>query len=69
MTSPSRLERFSLALATRFLAPLAAGVVLLLLVNFGVGVVTLAVLENEVQHNTAAIERIEAKLDQLIMKE
>ena len=67
MTSPSRLERFSLALATRFLAPLAAGVVLLLLVNFGVGVVTLAVLKNDVAHNTARIERIEAKVDRIIL--
>ena len=64
----TRLERFSLALATRFLAPLAAGVVLLLLVNFGVGIVTLAVLENDVAHNTASIERIEAKLDLLLTR-
>ena len=69
MTVSARLEKFSLVLAARFLAPLAVAVVVLLLVNFGVGVVTLAVLKNDVAHNTARIERIEVKIDQLIMRE
>ena len=69
MTARTRLENFSLVLATRFLAPLAVAVVVLLLVNFSVGVVTLAVLKNDVAHNTARIERIEAKIDKLIMRE
>ena len=69
MTARTRLESFSIVLATRFLAPLAVAVVVLLLTNVGVGIVTLAVLKNDVAHNTARIERIEAKIDKLIMRE
>jgi len=69
MTVRGRLENFSLVLAGRFLAPLAVAIVVLLLVNGAIAVRTLAVVQNEVKHNTASIERIEAKVDRLLWRE
>ncbi|KKN80692.1 hypothetical protein LCGC14_0327840 [marine sediment metagenome] len=50
----------------RCLAPLAAAVVILLAANAFVSWRTLAVVENDVAHLTASIERIEAKVDRLL---
>ena len=66
MTVLAKLENFSLVLAARFLAPLAVAIVLLLLTNAFLSWRTLAVVKNEVKHNTASIERIEAKVDRLL---